>query len=294
MEDEELDKLLTPEHVESRLQEVLRRHRESQEGRPNMDEDLGKLFEGIKPMKGPDENWEDEDPEPVHRFFGLSYDKYDVLPRVVLQSMPLPWQREYVKFRKKLEEAMSELPEQEYRVTPGKWVLPEETDVQTLRAAGIGFTGDEYYYQRTGRDIEPGERIFIEHSNKLPGYRHGRVNLKLGGLVSDDDYQEEAESPYPPLEEIPGLLPSIARGFSPVAAKLFRAMKGDPRPDVWRSKGWVVGAAGVAAVAWSFTEEAFREIERAGFLEVSRVANPEGDVEIVRLTAHGRNVQLPE
>ena len=34
--------------------------------------------------------------EPVHAFFGLSYSSYLVLPRTVLQSMPINWQAKFV------------------------------------------------------------------------------------------------------------------------------------------------------------------------------------------------------
>ena len=37
------------------------------------------------------------DEDPIHDFFGLDYTNYLVLPRSVLQSMPLPWQRKFVK-----------------------------------------------------------------------------------------------------------------------------------------------------------------------------------------------------
>ena len=40
--------------------------------------------------------------EPVHRWFGLTYANYLVLPRAVLQSMPAEWQEKFVKL---LEEA---------------------------------------------------------------------------------------------------------------------------------------------------------------------------------------------
>jgi len=34
---------------------------------------------------------------PIHCYFGLSYANYLVVPRVVLQSMPSDWQKEFVK-----------------------------------------------------------------------------------------------------------------------------------------------------------------------------------------------------
>lgn len=36
-------------------------------------------------------------PSPVHTAFGLTYANYLVLPRAVLQSMPLEWQEKFVK-----------------------------------------------------------------------------------------------------------------------------------------------------------------------------------------------------
>lgn len=35
-------------------------------------------------------------PEPIHAFFSLSYANYLCIPRSVLQSMPLTWQRKFV------------------------------------------------------------------------------------------------------------------------------------------------------------------------------------------------------
>lgn len=34
--------------------------------------------------------------EPIHEAFGLSYASYYVMPRVVLQSMPVDWQRRFI------------------------------------------------------------------------------------------------------------------------------------------------------------------------------------------------------
>lgn len=39
----------------------------------------------------------------IHIFFGLSYAKYLVLPRSILQSMPEEWQRDFVKLLDQLE-----------------------------------------------------------------------------------------------------------------------------------------------------------------------------------------------
>jgi hypothetical protein len=38
----------------------------------------------------------DDDPQPVHAAFGLSYSAYFCVPRLVLQEMPVEWQRQFV------------------------------------------------------------------------------------------------------------------------------------------------------------------------------------------------------
>lgn len=39
---------------------------------------------------------------PIHEFFGLTYSSYLVLPRLLLQEMPLEWQRQLVDILDKL------------------------------------------------------------------------------------------------------------------------------------------------------------------------------------------------
>jgi hypothetical protein len=48
--------------------------------------------------------------EPIHEFFELSYASYLVLPRSVLQSMPVKWQKQFVKLMNEAEELIGEYP----------------------------------------------------------------------------------------------------------------------------------------------------------------------------------------
>lgn len=43
---------------------------------------------------------------PVHTMFGLSYANYLVMPRVVLQQMPLDWQKKFVRLMAEYQEAV--------------------------------------------------------------------------------------------------------------------------------------------------------------------------------------------
>lgn len=64
----------------------------------------------------PDPLWHDSD-EPIHRWFSLSYAQYLTIPRSVLQSMPVEWQRRFVACLQQLDEAIDWMPEQgQYRV----------------------------------------------------------------------------------------------------------------------------------------------------------------------------------
>lgn len=54
--------------------------------------------------------------EPIHDFFGLTYASYLVLPRSILQSMPVGWQRRFVACLEEADEAMGDLEQPAYRV----------------------------------------------------------------------------------------------------------------------------------------------------------------------------------
>lgn len=48
--------------------------------------------------------------EPIHSFFNLTYASYLVLPRSILQSAPVEWQKRFVKCIEELEELFGDVP----------------------------------------------------------------------------------------------------------------------------------------------------------------------------------------
>jgi hypothetical protein len=48
--------------------------------------------------------------EPIHEWFELSYASYLVLPRSILQSAPISWQKRFVKCLNELEELFGNVP----------------------------------------------------------------------------------------------------------------------------------------------------------------------------------------
>lgn len=79
--------------------------------------------------------------DPVHGFFGLTYSSYLVLPRTLLQSAPVPWQKEFVRLLHELEQMFPGMGEGSY------WVRKQE---------GGKFIEDPLRdYQRGRRRIQP-------------------------------------------------------------------------------------------------------------------------------------------
>lgn len=81
-----------------------------------------------------------DDNDPIHWWFGLSYSSYLVLPRSILQSAPVEWQKNFVKC---LEELQT--------------MFEQENDhyIVSLRDENGKFTKDPYCdYQRGRRKIE--------------------------------------------------------------------------------------------------------------------------------------------
>ena len=80
--------------------------------------------------------------EPVHNWFGLTYSSYLVLPRTLLQSAPVEWQRDFIRLLHHLER-----------------IFPDHH-------------GMEYWVRRRAR-CQDGRLRFVE--DPLRDYRHQRV-----------------------------------------------------------------------------------------------------------------------
>jgi hypothetical protein len=78
------------------------------------------------------------DNEPIHGWFELSYASYLVLPRSILQSAPVEWQRRFVECLNELEEMFGDVPKDgTYEVTlkndDGKFIHDELRDYERGR-----------------------------------------------------------------------------------------------------------------------------------------------------------------
>jgi len=123
---------------------------------------------------------------PVHQYFGLSYSSNLVLPRVLMQSMPLEWQHRMVSVLRDFDTAFEgvERPA-EYEVKPVEWSAPEDLSADELRAAGVLVVDDDpddpdniectYFYD--GNEIESWHRVIpVPARDPLPHYRYHMVD----------------------------------------------------------------------------------------------------------------------
>ena len=49
--------------------------------------------------------------EPIHHYFGLTYSAYQVMPRSLMQSMPIAWQKKMVRLLHEANDAFEHLPD---------------------------------------------------------------------------------------------------------------------------------------------------------------------------------------
>ena len=146
---------------------------------------------------------------PVHTHFGLTYANYLVLPRTLLQSMPIAWQERIVACLDELHVAFAHVPQAEaYEVIAGTEHIIDEMDDDQLRAAGVEVdryggerpppklggealfdweeqheTEPTYFHTRLGRDMQDHEHVVIPGGDPVPHYNRGRTYIepRIGG-----------------------------------------------------------------------------------------------------------------
>lgn len=135
----------------------------------------------VTPRPGPE-----FDDEPVHTWFGLSYSHYAVVPRVLAQSMPLGWQRRFVRVMNELREAFEHVPQAScYDVQAA--IEVEAADLTEAQMAATGVTRDreedydgtehEVFHDRDGDELQYDSRVLVHVPNPLPPYNRGRTRV---------------------------------------------------------------------------------------------------------------------
>lgn len=94
---------------------------------------------------------------PVHTHFGLSYANYLVIPRTLMQSMPIGWQERMVACLDQLAEAFQHIDQAEaYEVVPGVERTVSELSDMELERTGCSvdwYGGEEAPDVATAEDL---------------------------------------------------------------------------------------------------------------------------------------------
>lgn len=141
---------------------------------------------------------------PVHTWFSLAYTNYQVMPRTLMQSMPIEWQERMVACLEELREAYQHIPQAEvYSVQAATEHIVREMTESELKQAGIeaDWYGGEVFtkavttqeefdawrakyetdaptYYRDGCELDPHERVLLPASDPVPHYSRGRTFIE--------------------------------------------------------------------------------------------------------------------
>lgn len=141
--------------------------------------------------EAPDGETNDLGDEPVHGWFGLTYSSYQVLPRVLMQSMPVAWQRQMVGLLEQIHDAFSHLEQAEcYDVQAAIEVEASSLTEAQRKATGVtqDWEGDEedgefVYHDANGDELEPWSRVLVHVAEPLPPYNRGRTRIPTRGQI---------------------------------------------------------------------------------------------------------------
>jgi hypothetical protein len=143
---------------------------------------------------------------PIHDWFGLSYCNYQVLPRTLMQSMPIDWQQRMVACLAELRDAFRHIEQAEaYDVKAGEQHLVGELTDTQMRRLGItcmefdedpppleSFADDEavsdwetthrlpepVYFDAAGDELSAHEYVVVPAGDPVPHYNRGRTYIE--------------------------------------------------------------------------------------------------------------------
>lgn len=127
---------------------------------------------------------------PIHTFFGLSYSSYQVLPRTLMQSMPVDWQQRMVTCLNELRDAFEHIEHPDtYKVTAA--VECTYSDLNATDMAELGITQpdapdgendepEDVFYDKDGTEHQAGETLLTPRlgGDPIPHYNRGRTFIE--------------------------------------------------------------------------------------------------------------------
>lgn len=129
------------------------------------------------------------EPTDVHTWFGLTYSNYLVLPRTLMQSMPVEWQHRMVTCLEEIEAAFVHIEQAPgYEVKACRWEYPEDMGDDQREALGItvSYDGDpdgdwqeRWFHDSNGDEIPSGcASVPIPMRDPVPHYNRGRTFIE--------------------------------------------------------------------------------------------------------------------
>lgn len=141
-------------------------------------------------LKKYDRESEQED-GPVHAFFGLTYSSYQVVPRVLAQSMPHGWQARFVACMEEMQQAFGHLGDIGYDVRTAEEEYACDLSASQREAAGVTSEWDDerdamIYHDREGNEIDMWTRVMVPVPDPLPPYNRGRTRVPRADQMAAD------------------------------------------------------------------------------------------------------------
>jgi hypothetical protein len=138
---------------------------------------------------------------PVHDYLaagpqpGVPED-YVVLPKGLVESMPLPWQQAMVQIMQEFHQAYAHLDWPEYRVVPSRREKLVNLDEEQLTEAGylveIDVDGELVYRERSGKRIENPEEteVLVSCPDPIPAqYRNANEDTPPRGFPAQQSWR---------------------------------------------------------------------------------------------------------
>lgn len=130
---------------------------------------------------------------PLHEYLRVPHPgtsaNYVVLPRSLVEAMPLPWQNAVAQILQEFHQTFAHLDWPEYRVVPSRKEKLVNLDEDQLAEVGylveIDVDGELVYRERTGRRIENPEEteILVSVMDPIPGdYRNANQDTPPRGF----------------------------------------------------------------------------------------------------------------
>lgn len=116
-------------------------------------------------------------------------DNYVVMPKSLVEAMPLPWQNAMTQILQEFHQAFGHLDWPEYRVVPSRREKLVDLDEEQLAEAGylaeIDVDGELVYRERSGRRVENPEdtEVLVSVLDPIPGdYRNANEDTPPRGF----------------------------------------------------------------------------------------------------------------